>query len=144
MKPILIYVLVMTLIWTAILIALAPKAHAASNLQTRFALIVNTTDGKSVYTEPTPAGKKLALPAAFSNIDCVLSDDHVDGKEVMRVLSCTDTTATFRTVATCPTDRAGADASTMAISVDETNTVFFLLGCETNAGTKKSNPSTAI
>jgi len=140
MKPILIYVLVMTLIWVAILIALAPKAHAASNLQTRFVLIVNTTDGKSVYTEPTPPGKKLALPEAFNSVDCVVT--HVVGTDQMWGLICSEqgSNVVFRSVVSCSTAKASIDTSSVAVSVGD-DTARFLFGCETKKADTSAKPA---
>ena len=130
----------MTLVWAAILIALAPKAHAESSprFATRFALVVNVDGAKKIYTDPTPPGKKLALPEAFNSVDCVVSDTHVDGTDQMRALVCSEqgSNVVFRSVVSCSTAKASSDTSSMAISVGD-DTAFFLLGCET----KKSDNS---
>jgi hypothetical protein len=135
MKTVLAYVAVMILATSLALILLAPKAHAASSsnaFTTQFALVMNTGDVKHTFTNPTPEGKRISLPIAFDNIDCVFSDTVAKDDDLIRVLSCTDQTATFRTMVSCSAVKADRDSSTMAISADENNTVFFMLACETS------------
>ena len=142
MKPILIYFLVMTLVWAAILIALAPKAHAESSprLATRFALVVNVDGAKKVYTEPTPPGKKLALPEAFNSVDCVVT--HVVGTDQMWGLICSEqgSNVVFRSVVSCSTAKASSDTSSMAVSVGD-DTARFLFGCETKKADTSAKPA---
>jgi hypothetical protein len=134
MKLVMIYVALVILVFTAIIILDCPKAHAAKNpFTTTFGLVVNIDGvGKKVYTEPTPAGKRLALSPAFGSLSCVVSETNASGTNVMRALACTEdgSTVVFRTFVSCSAVKPSTDTSTMAISIGD-DTAFFLMACET-------------
>jgi hypothetical protein len=108
----------------------------AGNLSTTFVFVVQVGETRTEYTTPTSPGKRLILPVAFDNWNCVITPTHMsdDGSAYYENIACSDTASpvVFGASVECPIQKEGGDVSTLFLRAGVANVTLMGL-CRTRA-----------
>lgn len=104
------------------------KSSDAGQLNTVFAFYMSVGESSTQLTFPTPQGKRLILPAALDNLNCLITDVFYsdDGKRTYHNVVCTDTRSPLVVGMTvsCPRFTTGSDHNRFFILADNANVGF--------------------